>query len=155
MILPALTLWQPWACAIECGFKTRETRAFPPPPRMVGKRIAIHAAARKQQARDMDAATSHAFDEAFDHCGWFHSLPLGVIVCTAVLASAARVEDVEPDPFGDYTRGAGRWAWMLDDIRPIEPHIPAKGRQMIGWPWEVPENVARALAAETEAGEGA
>lgn len=33
------------------------------------------------------------------------------------------------DHYGDYSRG--RWVWFLEDIRPLNPPIPAKGRQ--GW----------------------
>lgn len=34
-------------------------------------------------------------------------------------------------PFGDYS--PGRWAWMLDDIKPCDP-VPARGRQGL-WEW--------------------
>ena len=36
--------------------------------------------------------------------------------------------------FGDWT--PGRYAWLLENVRPIEP-IPAKGMQRI-WEWETP-----------------
>lgn len=42
------------------------------------------------------------------------------------------VREHDPErPFGDYT--PGRYAWLLDNIQPLEP-IPAKGRQGL-WEW--------------------
>jgi hypothetical protein len=34
--------------------------------------------------------------------------------------------------FGDYT--PGRYAWLLADVRPVDPPIPATGRQGL-WEW--------------------
>lgn len=45
--MKAITLHQPWASLIACGAKPYETRSFPPPAGLIGRRIAIHAAARK------------------------------------------------------------------------------------------------------------
>ena len=39
----ALTLWQPWASAICSGPKRIENRPIPPPDRIIGQRIFIHA----------------------------------------------------------------------------------------------------------------
>ena len=136
--MPALTLWQPWACLVEIGAKPFETRAFEIPKRLLGKRVAIHAAARKC-FMDFDQETVDAITEAFGQCGWNYSLPRGVIVATAILAETIPVERIEADPFGDYT--PGRFAWRLKDVRPVRPHIAAKGRQQIGWDWVVPEGV--------------
>jgi len=35
-------------------------------------------------------------------------------------------------PFGDFT--PGRFAWLLDNIQPVDPPIPARGRQGL-WTW--------------------
>jgi hypothetical protein len=122
-IIPAVTLWQPWACLVEIRAKPYETRSKPPPKFLVGKRFAIHAAARKQRIGDVDNETHEAMCDAFGNCHWFYTLPLGVVVCTAVLAEVLRVEDVPHDAFGDYR--PGRFAWRLEDVRPITPHVPA------------------------------
>lgn len=135
---PALTLWQPWACLVEIGAKPYETRSFPIPARLLGKRVAIHAAARACFV-DFTQDIIDDIGDAFGRCSWNHDLPRGVIVATAVLAESLSTNDVDPDPFGNYA--PGRYAWRLEDVRPIRPHIPAKGRQMIGWPWIVPEGV--------------
>lgn len=36
-------------------------------------------------------------------------------------------------PFGDFA--PGRWAWLLDDTKPVDPPIPAKGKQRV-WNWD-------------------
>ena len=41
--LPAITLHQPWASLVAHGIKNVETRSWPPPHGIIGKRIAIHA----------------------------------------------------------------------------------------------------------------
>lgn len=139
LIIPAVTLWQPWACLIEIGVKPYETRSQKPPQRLIGQRIAIHAAARKPRHLDLDQETFDAMSDAFGRCTFLYDVPLGVIVCTAILSGAFPTHTVPNDQFGDYR--PGRWAWKLDDVRPIKPHIPAKGMQMKGWPWHVPEGV--------------
>jgi hypothetical protein len=139
MIIPTITLWQPWACLSEIGAKRYETRAFPIPRRLSGKRVAIHAAARSCFV-DFDQETIDAITDAFGRCAWNHWLPRGAVVATAILAESIPADQVPPDLFGDYSKG--RWAWRYEDVRPIRPHIPAKGRQQIGWAWEVPVDVA-------------
>jgi hypothetical protein len=32
-------------------------------------------------------------------------------------------------PYGDFT--PGRYAWLLDDVEPVDPPIPARGRQRL------------------------
>jgi hypothetical protein len=136
LILPAVTLWQPWACLIEIGVKRYEARHFRIPWRLLGRRVAIHAAARRCST-DLDEDTLDAITEAFGRCGWNHWLPRGAVTCTAILAESLPAENVPADPFGDYS--PFRWAWRLEDVRPVRPHIPAKGRQLIGWDWTVPD----------------
>jgi hypothetical protein len=35
-------------------------------------------------------------------------------------------------PYGDYREG--RWAWLLADVKALDPPVPAKGRQQL-WEW--------------------
>lgn len=99
-------------------------------------RVAIHAAARPCVV-DFDQDTIDAISDAFGRCGWNYFLPRGAIVATAILMESIPSTRVVPDMFGDYSEG--RWAWRFDDVRPVDPHLPAKGRQQIGWAWEIPE----------------
>jgi hypothetical protein len=132
VIIPAITLWQPWASLIEIGAKRYETRSFTAPQRLLGQRIAIHAAKREITLVGLDRETAWAIMAAV--IGSVYRLPRGVVVCTALLAESLPAESVEPDLFGDYS--PGRFAWRLEDVQPVTPHVPARGRQMIGWPWQ-------------------
>jgi activating signal cointegrator 1 len=143
LTIPVLGLWQPWACLVEIGAKPYETRHFPIPVRLIGKRVAIQATGHPCVV-NFDEDTIEAITDAFGRCAWNHWLPRGCVTCTAILAESLPAEKVPHDLFGDYS--AGRWAWRLEDVRPVSPHIPLKGRQMIGWSWRVPEEWLYAFA---------
>lgn len=136
LTIPVVTLWQPWACLVEIGAKPYETRHFTIPDRLLGKRVAIHAAARPC-VTDLSLTAFDSVTNAFGRCGWNFWLPRGAVTCTAILAESIPAESVPPDCFGDYT--PGRWAWRLEDVRQVRPHVPLKGRQQIGWNWTVPD----------------
>jgi len=44
----------------------------------------------------------------------------------------AEIDASDQLPFGDFTQG--RWAWLLDDVKPVDPPVPARGRQGL-WNW--------------------
>jgi activating signal cointegrator 1 len=160
MIYQALTIRQPWASLIAIGAKRFETRSKPPPAKHIGQRIAIHAALRRPKDSDCDHATWFSINCALNNAGieCASDLPLGVVVCTAILAGAYQsvriVEDGEhvsrlaitmghcensvpppndgaipTDPFGDYSWC--RWAWLLTNIEVLAVPVPAGGKQ--GW----------------------
>lgn len=101
----AISLWQPWASLIAVEAKPYETRDWPPPAWLVGKRIAIHAAKHV----DADAVTlamecclgergpdlvdklrPHTYRRGNESLGKFGvaRLPVGCVVATAVLDAA-------------------------------------------------------------------
>jgi hypothetical protein len=135
-VLPAITLWQPWASLIAIGAKRYETRSRPAPSRLIGRRIAIHAARRRVRPKDFDADTLQAINLAINDQCWMKKLPLGAVVCTAVLIEVLPVERVLPDLFGDCD--PGRWAWRLEEVTLLQPPVPARGLQTWGWRWVVP-----------------
>lgn len=125
--IPAISLWQPWASFIAIGVKPYETRHWRAPVRYVGHRIAIHAAKRRLDTDDVQ---------------WWHEVskqvhrpPLGAFVCTAFLKEIIPTSAVKWDEFGDYD--AGRFAWHLTDIEPIDPAVPGIGHQGF-WMWHRP-----------------
>lgn len=144
----AITLHQPWASFIAAGIKSFETRDWKPPKFLIGKRIAIHAAKKRVDLSNLEWARRNGVED---------DLPLGAVVCTAILAGAyqcgharwrttcelcAYIDAVDGslglphsaiphDEFGDFT--PGRWAWWLTDIETFDP-IPAKGSQGF-WTW--------------------
>ena len=127
--MKAITLWQPWASFIAAGIKPYETRDWPPPRWLIGKRIAVHAAKKAVAADEREWARRRGCE----------SLPMGAIVCTAVLRGAYRIGVAErvpgsapihnfcADEFGDYS--PGRWAWWLTDIQTVDPPVTARGMQ--------------------------
>jgi len=160
----AISLHQPWASLIAIEAKPFETRSWAPPASLIRQPIAIHAAARTPRLQEIadlmnDPFTLLADVGAFELLkGWWSGigLPLGAVVCTAILAAAYQCGDeVSPgqvevvkaisrgddpvtipiDPFGDFS--PGRWAWLLEDIQPFPKPIPAKGHQGF-WNWTPP-----------------
>ena len=153
--MPAVSLWQPYASLIAAGVKPWETRDFAPPQRLLGKRIAIHAAKRVPRRGELGEDVEAAISAALGRDDWFgrDGLPLGAVVCTAVLGGAVRIRApadnngmaefdrilnkgseggvigrlaIKTDLFGDYS--AGRWCWEADAtsrFRPIRSQLVA------------------------------
>lgn len=115
----ALTIKQPWASAIAAGIKRVENRTWPPPARLIGQRIAIHAG----KATDPEGI---AFCRQL---GWEPpvDLPKGVIIATAIID---RVIDESDDPWFQ-----GPLGWVLRDIEIIEP-VSCNGKLGL---WPIPD----------------
>ena len=148
--MKAITLHQPWASLIAAGTKTIETRSWAPPRKLLGQRIAIHAAKKNDR---------ETFRNEVRLLGPTASVPRGVVVATARLEWFAKVQsewtassvavigpnpdigmdtwnhNIPTDEYGDFS--PGRWLWFLEDIEPLDPPIPAKGRQGF-WNWDAP-----------------
>ena len=129
-----ITLHQPWASLIADGTKDIETRSWAPPEGLIGKRIGIHAGRKV----DIDTAKDFYLD-----ADW-RALPIGAIVCTAVLEDVGRVvgirfdkarvqwirrglQDQPEDRYGNFA--PGRCLWLLSDVTRLSEPIPARGFQ--------------------------
>lgn len=175
--MKALTLTQPWASLVAIEAKRIETRSWAPPRSLIGQRIAIHAAKCWTQA-DRYLTTTEPFREALRR-GYaqglierpdVRDLPRGCVVAIATLecfyptswpAATMLLADAEyphERAFGGF--GPGRYAWVLQDVRAIEP-IPARGALGL-WDWQPPDwltyvdaaaRLAARLAARATAGE--
>lgn len=128
----ALTLTQPWATLVASGYKHIETRSWFTDYRGP---LAIHASKRFHEwARELCDRDPYAailaelgYERAFD-------LPVGCVVavgrlvgCEPTAPSGALIppNGTWEHEFGDYR--PGRYMWMLDQIKPIEPPIAARG----------------------------
>lgn len=146
--MKALTLHEPWASLIADWHKTSETRSWAPPHWLITERIAIHAGKNRE------------------HLDWFpefyddgEDLPLGSIVCTAILSHAFQVYTITTstdgrdiarsrtgdrhviiDDYGDYS--LGRWIWVLNDIKKVKHHRPIRGKQGL---WDVDDDFVGSL----------
>jgi hypothetical protein len=143
----AISLWQPWASALLVpDLKPHETRHWPCPARIIGQRVAIHAA-KKVLPYDLfgeNAERDEVINAAFGG-PWRKTLPFGALIGTAVVASCRPMAPgLEPCAFGavpahDNDRllgdwSGGRFAWRMADPIVFDTPIPTKGQQ--GW-WDL------------------
>jgi hypothetical protein len=156
--IPALTLWQPWASLIAAGAKPYEWRGWKAPAGMVGRRIAIHAGARKVRHGEV-AGLVYSLEKSLadQQLAWSTSLipaiaypllqrwlidpgglPLSSVLCTAILGTpitAAAYAAAHGVPPADSDRiNHTMWGWPLTDVEVLEPFIPARGAQGF-WTW--------------------
>ena len=153
--MKALTIWQPWASLIIIGAKPYEFRSWPAPAWLVDERMAIHAAARAidwrevhQLVRLLEAGGRYAartclhVDSALrllrDAMNGLE-LPLGAGLGTAVVGTPkqgwAVAEEFGVTRANDSERDAhSNWAWPMLDIERWEQPFPMKGAQGL-WTW--------------------
>jgi hypothetical protein len=124
----ALSVLQPWATLIALGLKRIETRSWHTSYR---GRLAVHASSR-QPPRFYDLCHGEPFRTMLLRSPW-NRPPQGVVLGTVELRDCVRVEELGPDAlteteraFGDFS--AGRWAWLLADVQPLEQPVPLRGR---------------------------
>lgn len=140
-----LTITQPWATLIAIGAKRIETR--PKRANYEGD-IAIHAAkglngifpgADHLDLADLCARPGRIGEALTRHGLTSGLLPRGHVVAVARLVrctrmtedSIAKLIDCNPQEhaFGLYK--PGRWAWVLDEVRPLERPFPLRGQQWL------------------------
>jgi len=140
--MKAISLTQPWATLVAIGMKCVETRSW---RSWYFGEIAIHAA--KSYPRWAQNFCDEKVVPYFTN-QTLPKFPTGCIVAKARLIAcvgtnncgmAAKALNFVPDHpwkqewmFGDFS--AGRWAWLLCDVVPIDPPIPARGALGI-WEW--------------------
>lgn len=130
--MPALTLHQPYAGLIAEGRKVQETRDWPPPRGLVGRRIAIHAAKKRDRRvlesiesfhakggdpelrLEHDRGTGLQSIRVFDPIGREVVYALGAVVATARLAAAWRCE------------GSPYWLNRSGWVAAMRPHLGAE-----------------------------
>jgi hypothetical protein len=148
--IKAISLYQPWATLVAIGAKKIETRSWSTNYRGP---LAIHAAkkwtgALKQIALDepFKSALAGAVGQQITFLPGSDciTLPLGKIVAVCRLANCLRAEAVtrivhvsaQELAFGDFE--AGRFAWMLDNVRPLfEPVAYTGERGFFDVPYEL------------------
>ena len=168
--LMALTVHPPWSGMIAAGLKPVENRSWPPPPQLIGQRLAIHSGKR------VDSAALQVLGEHQELLGipdgaLDHSLARSAIVAVVTLRGAVRVTDAgQPDEppsplqIGQPRRlrphrilgglpppaaldairspwAMGPWLWVLGDVLAIDP-VPCQGAQKV---WRVPAAAAAAV----------
>lgn len=164
-MMKVLTLTQPWATLVAIGAKRIETRSWSTSYRGP---LAIHAGKRLGPGGERGlqrGCGQRYFYTALEPIlrpegRWLFAadtLSRGAVVAVCELADVVRSETLtfegqwsrlreggiqtwtltdQERAFGDYT--AGRFAWLLINIRMLPAPIPAKG-QLGLWEWQPPE----------------
>jgi hypothetical protein len=152
--IPALTVFQPWTSLIHAGAKPIEWRGWIFPELLIGRRIAIHAAARSVRKneiatllyhleRDGEMATSLIPEIAIPLLEAWHTspgaVPLSTVMCTAIIGRPVSADDYARSRGIDSDRiDHGKWGWPLTAIEPVIPMAPARGAQGF-WKWTPPD----------------
>ena len=134
--MKTITLIQPYATLVAIGAKKIETRSWQ--TNYCGP-LAIHAAKGfPQWAKDFAWSPPVSVMLGRDYV-----YPLGQVVAVCNLVGvwstllldklAAHTVSDQERRFGDYSHG--RFAWMLQNIKALDPPIAAKGSQGF-WNWE-------------------
>lgn len=156
-----LTICQPYAQLIALGAKRIETRPKQTPYR---GDIAIHAALgldgifKGAKDVDLDDVCRQPFFRDVLNPRGLHSgrLPRGHVVAVARLVRCIRMDEafirgLDDDrrelAFGHYE--PGRWAWILEDVRPLERPFTQTGRQWLADVTPADAEEIRRLAIET------
>lgn len=140
--METISLWQPHATLIMLGAKPFETRSWPAPKRLIGKRVRIHAAKCLDDLRELvdyidwrneggdiylafEAMREVLVQAGIEKIG---DLPRGCVLGSAVLRASHPTETLcHSGHFGNF--GPGRHAWrMVDPIVLPEP-LPYRGQQ--------------------------
>jgi len=123
--MKCITLTQPWASLILDGKKKIETRSWKTCYRGP---LGIHAG-MKIDAESRDACIRFHYDTK--------TIIRGAILCTCTLLDCVQFPNllIKIDPYGDFR--AGRWGWILKDIKPLQWPVPAKGALSL-WDFELP-----------------
>lgn len=155
--MKAISLYQPWASLIASRAKRIETRSWATSYRGP---LAIHAARRKILKELKDLAEDETYRAALGvpiqeeeepeiqaAIEKMQALPYGAIIAVATLKECRNVRDLsrldlftdrggfDESDLGNYA--TGRFGWVLEDVRAIEP-IPYKGEQGL---FDVPKSV--------------
>ena len=114
--MKALTICQPYADMIVTGEKVIENRTW---PTSVRGRVAIHAGKSRSWLDDGDETSRP-------------TIAFGAIVATAEIYDCVRWEELSDEMKGRDDAN-GPWCFLLRDVIPFDPPIPARGAQ--GW-WD-------------------
>lgn len=131
MIVPAISLWQPFASLIFVRVKRHETRGRPLPAGRRRTRHAIHATASFPAPR-LISGELHRLCVATFGADYRYSLPLGRVLGTVEFVDSFPTEEREPFDEADLAAGdwsPGRFAWQLNAPIPLPEPLALRGRQ--------------------------
>lgn len=128
-LIPAISLWQPWASLWISGVKIHETRDWSYPSKYDGVRIAVHAAKKRipngQLGDDLHKLCLRLWGPTY-----FARLPFGAVIGTIELGGS--VKGAAPRDDDDAVSGffgPERYAWLGRHPLAFDEPIPTIGRQ--------------------------
>ncbi len=149
--MKALTLTQPWATLVALGAKKIETRSWNTNYRGP---LAIHAAKGFPDEAYMMCHQEVFAKALVEKADILHpdGLPRGKIIAICNLVDVAKISEIQSfssckghwqnkhmfdlneteRAFGDYS--VGRYMWLLEDVKPLEVPVTAKGALGL-WKW--------------------
>ena len=140
--MKAISIQQPWASLIAIGAKRIETRSRPTPHRGP---IAIHAGRGSPRSTgDWVSNSDDAIAVLNRHGLNLGDLPLGMVVAVAEIVACLPSEEFDSQlsdqerALGSY--GPGRYGWMLQNVKPMNPPVAASGRLGL-WEWTPPSDL--------------
>lgn len=133
----AISLHQPWASLMAWRLKIHETRGWSTEHRGP---LAIHAAKAVHDYARSEAQLNPAIRQALEARRLtIDALPLGAVLAVCRLEKCLPSDLVRPDSvdgvMGNFEHG--RYAWQTADMTPLDPPVPARGKQGIWW-WTPP-----------------
>lgn len=143
--MKALSLWQPWASLIAQEFKWVETRSWYTSFR--GEILICSAKKKDKRLKEFHYSTIRPIlrdlNPVMSQANWIDSsyrffeyddLPLGKALCVVNLKDCRKITpelirkySKREIAFGDWTEG--RYAWIFDDIIPLNYKFPVTGKQ--------------------------
>lgn len=147
------SIWQPYATLAARGFKTIETKIWPVPSTILGKRIGI-ASTKTIKPEQRATLQDPEFLEYYSRLGLpldIEELPHGYLLGTVIIDSCELVteellEEIseEEQMYGWYqVPERSVYAWRLRDPQPLAHPIPIRGAQGIyEWNGVLPDGKA-------------
>lgn len=135
-----ISLWQPWATAVAIGIKKIETRHWSTNYRGP---LAIHAAKRWDGQQREFAMIEHGLGRLPKR------LPFGAVIAVCDLIDVQPTDELVLEigavekMYGNYS--AGRFGWILADVRELSEPVPFKGHQSF---FDVPDNLLPLTAGQ-------
>ena len=130
--IKAFTVWQPQASLFSAGVKLRHTPDWQTPYRGP---IAVHGANRINVPGAPEALCRSALGHR-----WRYMVPLGMVMAVGELTGCYQAHRLTKLTRADREAGDfydDRYAWRIENLRPLIQPIPARGRQGL-WNWEPP-----------------
>lgn len=127
-----LSVWQPWASLIAAGAKRYETRSWQPPASLIGQRLAICSSQTEKGL--LMSARDQAFRGLCLRRLGRQPLPMGTVVAVVTVAGSIGTTSPTARRISSQERLVGDWspdryAWQLDDVRPLAAPVPVSGSQ--------------------------